>query len=484
MSDYSPRRRTALVLAGTGAHGAYHAGVLKALHEAGVKIDVMAGRGVGAPAAAMAAIDGASGLWAPNGPWLRDQQRPGYRWRPALLLAGWLTVLLAGVVAFPLLLLLAAAVIYPAGFLLEMVGSSLGATLVGGYGAWLTDAFAGPHLPTYVPRAAMGVGGLIVLTLLLGTVVARLSLPARREARGGWWWALVAVPLEPVALRRFFLDALWSLIRGAAVDDKPDNRTVGRRYREVLGESLGQPGVSELLFVVSDVDARQDVVAALLKEPHRTPFFAARPGLERQSEAVDLSGAAGELLADLLQAAVTPAYGVEPHLVRFPAESYWRGEARRLCDRGASLLRLLEELAQAGVEQVILAGGPSARPRPHAVPSAGLAPADRIGDAITLDESAALRDAAAAFRSRFAGVYVVTPDHSAIGPFDLHGAYDRTSDRHESLGELLDRGYDDAHARFIAPVLGASGEYLRVTETLGLGVHDGEGLLDAADPRG
>ena len=37
---YSPQRRTALLLVGTGTAGAYHAGVLRALHEAGVKIDV------------------------------------------------------------------------------------------------------------------------------------------------------------------------------------------------------------------------------------------------------------------------------------------------------------------------------------------------------------------------------------------------------------------------------------------------------------
>ena len=51
MQPYSPERRTALVLCGTGAHGAYQAGVLRALQEAGVKIDVMAGQGVGAGAA-------------------------------------------------------------------------------------------------------------------------------------------------------------------------------------------------------------------------------------------------------------------------------------------------------------------------------------------------------------------------------------------------------------------------------------------------
>lgn len=484
MSEYSPRRRTALVLSGTGAHGAYHAGVLKALQEAGVKIDVMAGRGVGGVTAALAAIDGAAGLWGAASPWLREKDRPAYQWRPALRIAGWLTVVLAGVVAFPLLLLLAAAVVYPAGFLLEMLGSSAGAALVAGYSGWLAESFAGPRLPTYVPRAAMLVGGGIVLALIAGTVAARLGAPARREVRGGWWWALVAAPLEAVAIRRVFIDTLWNLIRGAAASEKPEGRSVGRRYSEVLTESLGQPGVSELMLVVADVDARHDVVAAFLKEPHRAPFFAARPGAERQAEAVDLAGPAGDLLPDLLAAALTPPVGVEPHLVRFAPDSYWRGEARRLCDRSGAIVRLLEELHGAGVEQVILVGGPSSRPRPHALPSAGLSLTDRLGDALSLDEASAMRDAALAVRGRFAGIYVIVPDHSAIGPFDLDGAYDRASDRQETIAELLSRGYEDAHARFIAPVLGASGEYLRVPDAAELGATYGDGVFDTTDPRG
>ena len=45
--SYSPDRRTALILTGTGADGVYHAGVLRALHEAGIKIDLVGGRGIG-----------------------------------------------------------------------------------------------------------------------------------------------------------------------------------------------------------------------------------------------------------------------------------------------------------------------------------------------------------------------------------------------------------------------------------------------------
>ena len=66
---YSPQRRTALLLTGTGTAGAYHAGVLRALHEAGVKLDITAGRGIGVIGALFAAVDGAQSLWAETGFW-------------------------------------------------------------------------------------------------------------------------------------------------------------------------------------------------------------------------------------------------------------------------------------------------------------------------------------------------------------------------------------------------------------------------------
>src|SRR5258705_1340986 len=67
--SYSPQLRTALVLTGTGTAGAYHAGVLRALHEAGVKLDVIAGRGVGVIGALFAAVDGAPRFWDRKGFW-------------------------------------------------------------------------------------------------------------------------------------------------------------------------------------------------------------------------------------------------------------------------------------------------------------------------------------------------------------------------------------------------------------------------------
>ena len=69
MRDYSPKRRTALVFTGSGTTGAYHAGVLKALDESGVKIDVVVGSGVGTVAAAYAAVMGGPRLYGSGGFW-------------------------------------------------------------------------------------------------------------------------------------------------------------------------------------------------------------------------------------------------------------------------------------------------------------------------------------------------------------------------------------------------------------------------------
>src|SRR4051812_29734469 len=94
---YSPQRRTALVLTGTGTAGAYHAGVLRALHEAGVKLDIVAGRGIGVVGALFAAVDGAQRLWDDKGFWRAEGIERLYEWRLVPRLIVWaLGVSLAG----------------------------------------------------------------------------------------------------------------------------------------------------------------------------------------------------------------------------------------------------------------------------------------------------------------------------------------------------------------------------------------------------
>ncbi|MEE2612220.1 MAG: patatin-like phospholipase family protein, partial [Acidobacteriota bacterium] len=90
------------MLTGTGTAGAYHAGVLRALHEAGVKIDLVAGRGIGAVGAAFAAVDGASQLWDPAGLWRARGAPRLYRWRLALRATAWILGAALGALVLPL----------------------------------------------------------------------------------------------------------------------------------------------------------------------------------------------------------------------------------------------------------------------------------------------------------------------------------------------------------------------------------------------
>ena len=80
---------------------------------------------------------------------------------------------------------------------------------------------------------------------------------------------------------------------------------------------------------------------------------------------------------------------------------------------------------------------------------------------------------------------MIAPSHNPIGPFDVDGAYDETSDRRHSIGELLEGGYEDAYHQFIEPVVGASGDQLpqlRGRDTAPAGHMHDQGLFDDADP--
>ena len=371
MQPYSPERRTALVMCGTGAHGAYQAGVLRAVQEAGVKIDVMAGQGIGAASAAVAAIDGISQLSEAGGLWRTDAVRRLYRRR----------------------------------------------------------LFTWP-------------------------------MHARRTARERWWRTVGSAPIDSTRAQAAFAEAAWRLVRGAAHLDRPDTAALGRRYVELLSENLGAPGFRELMIVATDLDARRDLVAALLKEPYRREFAAPRPERERQAEIADLAGTGRDLAFDMVAGALTPPVCSEPHMMRFAADSYWRGETHRICDRPGAVARLLEELAAAGVSQAIIVSAVPAPPAPHRLSSVRLEPRHRLSEFLSAAESSALDSAVETARLRFDSVYVIRPAHNPIGCFDLTGAYDEASDRRQTLTELMQGAYEDAYHQFIEPVVGGSGEQL------------------------
>jgi hypothetical protein len=470
--SYSPDRRTALVLCGTGAHGAYHAGVLRALQEAGVKIDLVAGHGVGAGSAALAAIDGGSRLWDTNGIWQSRAASGFYSWKPLIRVAAWMAAVLAIVLLFPLFVLLIGLAVFLIGFLLTLLGVGAGQSLTAAYASTLNTLFASQNLPTIVPRLAMAVLALLILVSAGGVLLAQWRAPIKRRAEGGWWWRLLASPLDAASVRETFAGAVWQLIRGAAPTPLPVTAALGRRFGEVLAENLGQPGFRELIVAATDIDARRDVVAFLLRAPYAHDFTAARPGQDRRTEVIDLAGIGREHAFDMINAALTPPLVCDPALVKFSSESFWRGETHRLCDRPGLSTRLLEEVAAAGVTQVVIVTAATPTAGPHRLAPPRLDVRSRLGDFTTAAEAAALRDALTMARLRFDGVYLVCPSHNALGPFDFAGAYDAASDRRETALELMQHGYEDAYRQFIEPVVGASGEQLAQPADASFGLAD------------
>ncbi len=459
---YSTRLRTALVVTGSGTAGAYHAGVLRALHEAGIRIDLVAGRGMGAVTAMFAAVDGGPRLWELNGLWKGPAAAGFYPWRGPLRAAGWSVLAAAAILAVPLLLLALAVVVGIAGLLLTLVGlESAGSAATTRFSGWVAALFSPDSLPTVIPRLVLFAVLAAAVTLIAGSLFASGGRGRRRRARQGLAWTLVGAPLSTDATLARVTTELWNLIRGAAPLPTPAPAELGRRYVELLLENLGQPGFRELLIAAHDMDARRDLVFALLGDAHRSRFFGRPVGGEnavRLTEAFDLAGVGRDHALDALASALAVPIATEPHLIAFAPEGPWRGETHRVCDRPGALARLLEEVAIAGAEQVILLSASPPSARPHELSSGRADVRGRAGEQLAAFEAATLRDVLEHFGGRFAGLFVVRPGHNPLGPLDFGGVYDERSDRRHTLAELVDRGYEDAYRQFIEPVVGASGE--------------------------
>ncbi|MGQ0732710.1 MAG: patatin-like phospholipase family protein [Acidobacteriota bacterium] len=463
MTDgYSPDRRTALVLTGTGADGAYHAGVLRALDEAGIKIDLVCGRGMGAVSAVFAAIEGAQGLWDVKGLWRQPGVAHLYRWRWPIRVVFVLLVMLAMVLLSPLVFVAGAVVTYPVGMLFGMAGLESGARLLQQYSDTLASAFHPAALPTWLPRILSLITVAGILTLVAGSAIAWRRAPLRRRSRGPLAWAVLGAPLDGSGAARHFSKGLWDLMKGGAMLRQPVAADLSRRVSELLADNLGQPGFRELLLTVHDLDARRDLVFGLVREPFRRTLFPppSATGV-RRAEAFDLAGLAQDHVVDVMRAALSVPGLTEPALVGFSADSYWRGEVHRLLDRPAALSRLLEEAAAAGAEQLIVVSAAPEPPRPHELAQPRLDPLGRLSQHAASLEAASVRDAVNHLQHRFRAVYEIHPGYNPVGAFDLVGAYDERSDREHPLAEQIQRGYEDAYRDFIDPVVAASGEHLQ-----------------------
>jgi hypothetical protein len=443
--SYSPHLRTAVLLSGSGTAGAYHAGVLRALHEAGVKIDVVCGHGIGSVGAVFAAIDAAPRIWEEGGLWRRRPAVRWYRWRPALQSAARLATLAAAVLLVPLLVLATGLIAYPLSFLVQMVNVDAGARMATAHASMIAAAFSAPALPTVIPR-------LVTLLLAAASIVIAVSAIRHRD-RSHWWSRLVGSPWTSEPGLRHVQQSLWQVFRGPTGAKQPPMPEFSRRYTELLIDNLGQPGFRELILTTLDLETRADLVFAAVAESRRQEFLH-RPGAS--GDVIDLAGTGRQHLVDALAGSLSLPVLTDPHLITFSPESYWKGETHRTCDRPAAVGRLFSELSYAGVEQVIVASVASDRSAPHRLSRSAGTLESRLADNLAAAEAAALRDAAHRHGERFYAVFLIQPAYNPVGPFDFNGTYDERSARFQSLGELVDRGYEDAYRQFIEPEVGGA----------------------------
>jgi hypothetical protein len=457
--SYSPERRTALLFTGTGADGAYHAGAMRALQEAGVKLDIVGGRGIGAVSAVLGAVDGSAQLWETGGFWRSAAVRHLYQWRWPFRVLRLLGLATIAALAIPAMVIGLGLIVYPIALVLGMAGLESGSRLIEAFLSFVTLAFSPAALPTWIPRLVLLLCTASVIALAGGAFMARARSPLYRRASGSWLWTLLGAPLDATAAIAQATETVWRLLKGGATIETPEPQDLSRRYAELLAENLGQPGFRELLLVVHDLDAHRDLVFGLVRDPFRRALFPPPGALSaRRAEAHDLASGTQAFTSDVLAAALTVPGVCEARLVRFAAESYWRGETHRLIDRPGSIGRLLEEAAAAGAEQIVIVTAAADPPGPHELRPPRLDGLGRVGEQVASAESAALGDAIRQLHHQFHGLYLIRPSHNPIRPFDLDGAYDEKSDRVQTLDELMQRGYEDAYRLFIEPMLGASGE--------------------------
>ena len=460
---YSPHRRTAVVLTGTGTAGAYHAGVLRALHEAGVKVDVMAGRGIGTVGALFGAVDGAEQLWDRAGLWAAPGAARLYRWRPAIVAAAVILGTALGTLILPLGVVVLATLVYAVAYFVQIAGLD-GTWLTGGFGRLVDWVFAPGMLPVWLPRVTVLALVVLFAVLVWSAVLTWHRTRPGRRGRGAPWWLLAGTPIDADYGQRWFGRGLWKSVRGASAMARPSPEQFGLRYTRLLSDSLGQPGFRELLVAVHDLDASRDLVLAMLTKEFRGPFFRRRAaGGDRPLEALDLGGWAARHSFDALAASLGLPVATEPWFVKFPAGSGWRGETHRLCDRPDAVGRLLDEVALAGVQQVIFVSAQPPLSGPHALGGRRRDGRGRMGESLQSIEAAAARDAVASRARLFQAFFEIRPVHNPLGPFDFAGAYDERSDRAWTLADLLDRGFDDGYRQFVNPVVAPGGEEMAPT---------------------
>jgi predicted acylesterase/phospholipase RssA len=474
MREYSPKRRTALVLAGSGTSGAYHAGVLKALDESGVKIDLLVGSGVGTVAAAYGAVAGGHRLYGEDGFWSGLAWASVYRLRAGVRLAVLLLACSFGAFLLPVVAAMVLGVFFLPMALLDVVVPGLTSSAVALLAA-LPALVRGPYL------AALSVP---IFVLCVAALAAGLKLLLRDRRRAGEFFESL---LDVREGRERLAQGLWEISRGSAVSKAPPSPgELGRRYVSLLGENIGQPGFREVILIAADLDAAAPLPFVVLGDGPRAAFAAARARgprsrLDGIPGAVDLRAPGYDgLLFDAVLAGLMPPGVAAPLRVPFPRGGLHAGESHRLMDGTLGGRSGLSEAVAAGAEQVIVAtavpeaSAPLPRRRgPRALADGLLATlerqavesdlraAERISRMVetlghrTEDGGRAWQDPATGRHYRDLALYVVRPERRALAPLDLDGSEDASTEVRETLDDLMEQGYRDAYRLFVEPVVGA-----------------------------
>jgi hypothetical protein len=462
MKDHLLGHRTAVVFAGSGASGAYHAGVLKALDEAGVRIDLMVGSGVGVLAAAFGAAASGSVLYGEKGLWREISARRVFRLRSGFRFLRALGLVALSAFLVPALLALLLGLLLPAflavdfarpGFMTDL--SRTLATLAPGLRLFFVFALAAPTFLAFL------------FLLFRGASILKGSKRRFGEALES---AFDLADIEGDLARR-----LWEVARGPALNEPaPETAEVGRQYAALIGENAGQPGFRGLVLRAANLDARRPLVLKLVSDYGQT--VAARV---EGDDLLDLRDTAvAPLLYDVVATAFAATPLVSPRRVRLPKQGAFGGEVHRIAEASAMAGSGLSEAIALGADQIVLVTATAKDPGPlperrglRALASAFLALQERTAIESDLRQTERLnrivetvghqkstgerewQDPVTGRRFRSVTVHTVRPRRSLLRPLDLDGAVDPSNEVETSLLDWLEEGHRDAHRCFLDSAL-------------------------------
>jgi hypothetical protein len=463
MKDHLLGHRTAVVFAGSGASGAYHAGVLKALDEAGVRIDLLVGSGVGVLAAAFGAAGSGSALYGEKGLWREISARRVFRLRSGFRFLRSLGLVALSAFLVPALLALLLGLLLPAFLAVDFARP--------GFMATLTQALVAlaPGLRLFFIFALAAPTFLGFLFLLFRGAGALKSSKRR-------FGETLESAFDLSGIEREVARRLWEVARGPALNDPPpDNSEIGRQYSALIAENAGQPGFRGLVLRAANLDARKPLVLKLVADDRS----AAGRGSETDG-LVDLKeAAAAPLLYDVVATAFAATPFASPRRVRLPKQGAFGGEVHRIVESSALVGSGLGEAIALGANQIVFVTATAREPGPlperrglKALAAAFLALQER--NAIESDLSQTERinrivetvghqkstgerewqDPLTGRRFRSVPIHVVRPRRPLLRPLDLDGAVDPSNEVETSLLDWLDEGHRDAHRCFLEAALG------------------------------